>query len=148
MTAPKAAATVTRTVSRTTAEPQKEEQKAEATKPAANNKTPPVITSAILKKSSTSAEDNSKEIAAYKARAEETEKEVSDLRLELDDLTKERDFYFEKLREVEIALQEIVDDGRSNETTEALFKILYATAEGFEVQGGGLSEQQEESETA
>lgn len=73
-----------------------------------------------------------KEIEAQKAKAEAAVKEVTDMRLVVEDLTKERDFYFDKLREVEVALQDMVDQGQGNEITDALFKILYATAEGFE----------------
>ena len=77
-------------------------------------------------------EEYLKEIEAHKAKAEAALKEVADMRLVVDDLTKERDFYFDKLREVEVALQDLVDQGQGNEVTDAIFKILYATAEGFE----------------
>lgn len=48
-------------------------------------------------------------------------------------LEKERDFYFEKLREVEILLQDIEESDGPSETTASILKILYATADGFEV---------------
>ena len=57
---------------------------------------------------------------------------MSEMRLEMDGLEKERDFYFDKLREIEILLQENEDRGLKNELSDAIFKILYATAEGFE----------------
>jgi RP/EB family microtubule-associated protein len=50
----------------------------------------------------------------------------------MEGLEKERDFYFEKLRDIECMLQDLVDNGKGNELTESIFKILYATAEGFE----------------
>ena len=88
--------------------------------------------SAIPVQSKADVEEYLKEIEAHKARAEAAQKEVADMRLVVDDLTKERDFYFDKLREVEVALQDLVDQGQGNEITDAIFKILYATAEGFE----------------
>jgi RP/EB family microtubule-associated protein len=59
-------------------------------------------------------------------------KGMSEMRLEMDGLEKERDFYFEKLRQVEIIMQELEDAGKGNELTASVFKILYATADGFE----------------
>jgi RP/EB family microtubule-associated protein len=86
----------------------------------------------LVRQATTDNVDNSKELEQYKAKAEESAREVSELRLEIEDLTKERDFYFEKLREVEIALQDVVDQGKGGDVADAIFKILYATAEGFE----------------
>ena len=51
----------------------------------------------------------------------------------MDGLEKERDFYFDKLRDIEILLQDIEDQGTgSGDHIASIFKILYATAEGFE----------------
>ena len=72
------------------------------------------------------------EINTLKASNEEANKALSELRLEMDGLEKERDFYFEKLRDVEILLQELEDKGESTPLCAQIFKILYATAEGFE----------------
>ena len=44
---------------------------------------------------------------------------------QVESLEKERDFYFGKLRDVEIMLQSY--DGPDRATVDALFKILYAT---------------------
>ena len=59
------------------------------------------------------------------------------LRTEMVGLEKERDFYFDKLRDIEILLQDMEEEGSLQDSAGAkslsakLFKILYATAEGF-----------------
>ena len=88
--------------------------------------------SAVPAQSKRDVEEYLKEIDAQKAKAEVALKEAADMRLVVEDLTRERDFYFDKLREVEVALQDLVDQGQGGEITDAIFKILYATAEGFE----------------
>ena len=49
------------------------------------------------------------------------------MRGEMDGLEKERDFYFEKLRDIEVLMQELEDKGQGTELSAAVFKILYAT---------------------
>ena len=51
------------------------------------------------------------------------------LNLQVESLEKERDFYFGKLRDVEILLQSY--SGPDRPTVDALFKILYLTDEDF-----------------
>jgi len=63
---------------------------------------------------------------------DESRKQYSDLKQEMECLEKERDFYFEKLRDIEVMLQDIEDKGQGNDLTAQIFKVLYATAEGFE----------------
>jgi chromosome segregation ATPase len=72
------------------------------------------------------------EIAGLRQSLEESHKAYADMKQDFEGLEKERDFYFEKLRDVEIVLQDLEDKGQSNELSAAIFKILYATAEGFE----------------
>lgn len=67
-----------------------------------------------------------------KASNQESTRAYAELRTEMEGLEKERDFYFEKLRDIEILLQDIEDKGAGNELTASIFKILYATADGFE----------------
>jgi microtubule-associated protein, RP/EB family len=62
-----------------------------------------------------------------KAAEEEGQNSLNDLRHEMDGLERERDFYFDKLRDIEVIFQEIEDKGETSET-----KILYATQDGFE----------------
>ncbi len=72
------------------------------------------------------------EISAMKATNEEQSRNAAETKVEMDGLEKERDFYFDKLRDIEILLQDMEDNGKGNEHTASIFKILYATAEGFE----------------
>jgi len=70
--------------------------------------------------------------------------ELQDLKLNVDGLEKERDFYFGKLRDIEVHCQAFKDSGSENPAhlTEQIFHILYATEDGFaapdesEVEGG------------
>ena len=67
-----------------------------------------------------------------KSVSDQTNEALNDLRHEMDGLERERDFYFDKLRDIEVIFQEIEDKGETSETTTAVFKILYATQDGFE----------------
>jgi len=51
-------------------------------------------------------------------------RQLAELRLTTDSLEKERDFYFGKLREIEILCQ---NADQSNEHIQAILRILYAT---------------------
>jgi microtubule-associated protein, RP/EB family len=67
------------------------------------------------------------EIAVLNSVREDNERAFNELRLEMDGLEKERDFYFDKLRDIEIILQDSEDLGNGTEVTAAVFKVLYAT---------------------
>lgn len=72
------------------------------------------------------------EIAELKSSNDKLTLEFSDLKMEMEGLEKERNFYFDKLRDIEMMLQDQEDSGNGNEVTKSIFKILYATAEGFD----------------
>ncbi|KDR77479.1 hypothetical protein GALMADRAFT_245651 [Galerina marginata CBS 339.88] len=63
--------------------------------------------------------------------------QVKELSAHLEGLEKERDFYFEKLRDIEILVQQQIEvlegDGKDDHTLREIQKILYSTEEGFEV---------------
>ncbi|TFK22931.1 hypothetical protein FA15DRAFT_671027 [Coprinopsis marcescibilis] len=63
--------------------------------------------------------------------------QVGELTGQLEGLEKERDFYFEKLREIEILVQEQLDLPKETnpvyDVFSAIQKILYSTEDGFEV---------------
>ena len=67
------------------------------------------------------------EIKSLKDAGDDTARAFGELRLEMDGLEKERDFYFDKLRDIEIILQDTEDSGNGSDLTAAVFKILYAT---------------------
>ncbi|XP_037947145.1 microtubule-associated protein RP/EB family member 1 isoform X3 [Teleopsis dalmanni] len=57
---------------------------------------------------------------------EELSSQVMDMRLNLEGLEKERDFYFSKLRDIEILCQE-ADEGEPHPLIQKILDILYAT---------------------
>lgn len=57
---------------------------------------------------------------------EELTNQVMDMRLNLEGLEKERDFYFSKLRDIEILCQE-ADESESSGILTKILDILYAT---------------------
>lgn len=63
------------------------------------------------------------------SRVEELTTQLSDLRLNIEGLEKERDFYFGKLRDIEILCQEHENDNLT--VVKSIMDILYATEDGF-----------------
>uniref|UniRef100_A0A673XUJ1 Microtubule-associated protein RP/EB family member 1 n=1 Tax=Salmo trutta TaxID=8032 RepID=A0A673XUJ1_SALTR len=59
----------------------------------------------------------------------ELAQEVSSLKATVQDMEKERDFYFGKLRSIEVICQEV--DGEADTTMQKILDVLYATDEGF-----------------
>ncbi|XP_061682860.1 microtubule-associated protein RP/EB family member 1-like [Syngnathoides biaculeatus] len=57
--------------------------------------------------------------------------ELEDLRCTVQDIEKERDFYFGKLRNIELICQE--NEGQGDPALQRIVEILYATDEGFEI---------------
>jgi RP/EB family microtubule-associated protein len=95
----------------------------------------------------------------------------AELQVEMSGIEKERDFYFDKLRDIEMMLQgrilcenfmctmfvfdlyyvwiDLEDSGKGNDLTASIFKILYATADGFQPAEDqeDVTEKQEEEQT-
>ncbi|KAJ7622409.1 calponin homology domain-containing protein [Roridomyces roridus] len=77
--------------------------------------------------------------------------QVQELSANVEGLEKERDFYFEKLRDIEILVQQQLEvlegEGKDDHTLREIQKILYSTEEGFEVPEGegqdGLVDEEE-----
>ena len=64
-------------------------------------------------------------------------KTISELKRSVDEMEKERDFYFGKLRDIEIATQKVTDPAiTSSPFLQEVTRILYATEDGFEIPTG------------
>lgn len=63
--------------------------------------------------------------------------QIKELSGHLEGLEKERDFYFDKLREIEILVQQQMEvleaESKEDKTLKDIQTILYSTEEGFEV---------------
>lgn len=69
--------------------------------------------------------------------------QINTLKTTVNDLEKERDFYFGKLRNIELICQE--NEGESDPVLQRIVEILYATDEGFAIPDEGVPlEEQEE----
>ncbi|XP_008559475.1 microtubule-associated protein RP/EB family member 1 isoform X3 [Microplitis mediator] len=77
---------------------------------------------------------------------DELTSQVSELKVTIDGLEKERDFYFGKLRDIELMCQETEDD--QPPIVQKILDVLYATEDGFappeELEGDGLAPDDEE----
>uniref|UniRef100_A0A8C5MUZ1 Microtubule-associated protein RP/EB family member 1 n=1 Tax=Leptobrachium leishanense TaxID=445787 RepID=A0A8C5MUZ1_9ANUR len=102
---------------------------APAQRPAVNTKPAP----GLVKKS---AVGNGEEESA------ELIQQINVLKITVEDLEKERDFYFGKLRNIELICQE--NEGESDPVLQKIIEILYATDEGFVIPEGAPPEDQEE----
>ena len=65
--------------------------------------------------------------ASESANAGKLETEIQDMRMNMDTVEKERDFYFGKLRDIELLLQ--ANDTKKTPLTDSVLKILYASEE-------------------
>ncbi|XP_033246911.1 microtubule-associated protein RP/EB family member 1 isoform X3 [Drosophila miranda] len=61
---------------------------------------------------------------------DELSSQVMEMRINLEGLEKERDFYFSKLRDIEILCQE-AEEGATTPLVQKILDILYATEDGF-----------------
>lgn len=96
---------------------------------------------APVNRANASADNNNKELVSLRQANQESTRAYAELRTEMEGLEKERDFYFEKLRDIEIVLQDLEDKGEGTALSASLFKILYATADGFEPLGNADAEE-------
>jgi len=85
--------------------------------------------------------------AASNETVKHLEGQLREMSTHLEGLEKERDFYFAKLRDIEILVQQqmevLTEKNEEDATLSAIQQILYSTEEGFEVpEGGGVDEEE------
>ncbi|XP_055531277.1 microtubule-associated protein RP/EB family member 1 isoform X6 [Wyeomyia smithii] len=78
----------------------------------------------------TNASKSSSQNSVTNQQVDELTNQVQDMRLHLEGLEKERDFYFSKLRDIEILCQEDEPTDAQNELVQRILNILYATEVG------------------
>ncbi|XP_043666448.1 microtubule-associated protein RP/EB family member 1 isoform X2 [Vespula pensylvanica] len=80
-------------------------------------------------------------------KVEELSAQVVELKMSIDGLEKERDFYFGKLRDIEVICQDC-ENGDPPPIIQKILDVLYATEDGFappeELEGDGLAPDDEE----
>lgn len=81
--------------------------------------------------STANASKSSSQNSVSNQQVEELTTQVMDMRLHLEGLEKERDFYFSKLRDIEILCQEDEQNEVPNSLIQRILNILYATEDGF-----------------
>ena len=63
-------------------------------------------------------------------------RKIQELEASVDEIEKERDFYFNKLREIEIATQQVTETPVLQSVLfKSITEILYKTEDGFEIPG-------------
>ncbi|XP_062543408.1 microtubule-associated protein RP/EB family member 1 isoform X3 [Armigeres subalbatus] len=86
---------------------------------------------AAVLSSTANASKSSSQNSVTNQQVEELTTQVMDMRLHLEGLEKERDFYFSKLRDIEILCQEDEQNETPNSLIQRILNILYATEDGF-----------------
>lgn len=81
--------------------------------------------------STANASKSSSQNSVTNQQVDELTTQVMDMRLHLEGLEKERDFYFSKLRDIEILCQEDEQNETPNALIQRILNILYATEDGF-----------------
>ncbi|TMW44944.1 hypothetical protein DOY81_009977, partial [Sarcophaga bullata] len=97
--------------------------------PVATNSRPAVVATSNSSGAVKKAHENNTN-AVTNQQIEELSSQVMDMRLNLEGLEKERDFYFSKLRDIEILCQE-AEEGDTHPLIQKILEILYATEDGF-----------------
>merc|ERR1712168_349626 len=109
---------------------------------AATKAAPPKAASTVKR---TTATTNGAGDAKYKKEIEDLTEKLVTMEQSLESLERERDFYFEKLRDIELMVTEVageeadppVDPGSPlGQISKKILDVLYATADGFEVPEG------------
>lgn len=99
-------------------------------KAAARTVTPPTARVPPTALAAAKAQNNGHNVQAVNAQIEELNNQVTDFKLNLEGLEKERDFYFSKLRDIEMLCQGEEEEAQ-NPLVGKIMEILYATEDGF-----------------
>merc|ERR1719397_1482550 len=83
----------------------------------------------------------SKPPAGTAAKIDDLTLQVEKLRLTIEGLERERDFYFGKLRDIEVIVGQHAETDEDKDISGRLLDILYATEEGFAVPADGIPEE-------
>jgi len=83
----------------------------------------------------------SKPPAGTAAKIDDLTLQVEELRLTIEGLERERDFYFGKLRDIEVIVGQHAETDEDKDISGRLLDILYATEEGFAVPADGIPEE-------
>lgn len=79
-------------------------------------------------------QSNSPTIRGVSSQTNEVAKQLAEMKIALNETVKERDFYYEKLRNIEVLIQKIEDPLITNlDFYKNINDILYATEDGFEI---------------
>jgi len=105
--------------------------------------------------SRTAAPGGSGDSSQYKRQVEELNEKLITMEQSLESLERERDFYFEKLRDIELMITNIAGeeaetpadpDSELGQMSKKILDVLYATTDGFEVpdEANGVDDEQDE----
>ncbi|KAI9104651.1 calponin homology domain-containing protein [Phlyctochytrium arcticum] len=85
--------------------------------------------------------------AEYQKALQEMQQQITEFQVTVQQVEKEREFYFTKLRDIEIYVQEQLEAGGTGDLSSVLNHItgiMYKTEDGFEIPEGGVEGEEEE----
>ncbi|KAI8820878.1 calponin domain-containing protein [Fimicolochytrium jonesii] len=101
-----------------------------------------------LSRAAAASSDRTAELEAeYQKALQDMQQQVMEAKLTVEQVEKEREFYFSKLREIEIYVQEQLaaglDGGAHDHVLQHISDVMYKTEDGFEIPQGGEGAQAE-----
>lgn len=71
--------------------------------------------------------------STYAKTIDDLTQQATELKVTVEGLEKERDFYFGKLREIEVIVQRELEHGKHEALMKEIQQIMYKTEDGFEI---------------